>query len=254
MKGLSSAGKDQIHQAVEDIFDKIALQFIGSIPKLKHKKHLVISTQPNMGLANLYVQAMQNRTPNVIEADTLKSLLESAHGFIDSLKHKTRSNITERIDGAVKEAFARGDKVSEQDIKDILEDEFTKAKSHLQGTVEGEATKTRNMGSLMDISRMAAGRGDEDPTVFFVVVKDGKTCKECLRLHLMPDGVTPRVWKFSELKHSYHKRSDDSPSVFGLHPHCRCTLTYLSSGFGFNGKGLVVYKVSGHNEHAAQRS
>jgi hypothetical protein len=105
---------------------------------------------------------------------------------------------------------------------------------------------------MMDISRVAAGIGDNDPTVFFVVVKDDKTCNECTRLHLNPDG-TPRVLKFSELKQGYHKRGEDNPSAFGLHPHCRCTLTYLSKGFGFKA-GRVAYIREGHDEYAKQRS
>lgn len=253
MKGLSSAGKEQIHKAVEEIFDKIALKFIGAIPKLAHKKYLVISSKPNLGLPHLYVQAMQNRMPNAVENDALKSLLESTYGFIEGLKGKTRASVTERIDGAVKEAHARGDKVSESQINEILDEEFTKARSHFKAIAEGETTKTRNMGSLMDISRVAASKGDEDPTVFFVPVRDGKLCSECARLHLNPDG-TPRVWKFSELKHSYHKRGEEQPSVFGLHPHCRCTLTYLSIGFGFDKKGFVTYIGEGHDEHAKQRA
>jgi hypothetical protein len=104
----------------------------------------------------------------------------------------------------------------------------------------------------MDITRASASLDDADPTVFFVVVKDAATCKECIRLHLMDDGSTPKLWKFSELKQGYHKRSEDYPSAFGLHPHCRCTLTYLAKGFGFS-RGRVSYIREGHDEYSKQR-
>jgi hypothetical protein len=253
MYGISSSGKESINRVVEDIFDKIALQLIGDIPKLKYKKLLLISSTPNFGLANLFVQAMSNKTPNAIEQDALKSLLESSFGYIESLKSKTRSNVTERVDGLVKEAKARDQKVSENQVQQVIDEELAKARAHLKAIVESESTKLRNVGSAMDISRVAASSGDDDPTVFFVVVKDSRTCEECKRLHLNPDG-TPKVWRFSELKQGYHKRGEDSPSAFGLHPHCRCTLTYLSKGFGFDKKGKVTFKSTSHDEFSSQRA
>lgn len=251
MFGVSSSGKDAIGKIVEDIFDTIALQFIGDIPRLKNKKLLFISARPNLGLANLFVQAMSNKAPNEIEQDALKSLLDTSYTYVDSLKSKTRANITERIDGLVKEAKAKGSKPSEEDIRIAVAEEMKTAKSHLKAIAESESTKLRNVGSMMDISRVAASAGDEDPTVFFVVVRDGKLCKECRKLHLQDDG-TPRVWRFSELKQGYHKRGEDNPSAFGLHPHCRCTLTYLSRGFGFK-SGRVAYINESHNEFEKQR-
>lgn len=253
MFGISSSGKESIGQIVEEMFDTIALQFIGDIPRLKHKKRLIFNTKPNFGLAHLFVQAMSGKQPNVIEQDALKSLLESSYGYIESLKSKTRANVAERLDALAKEANAKNDKANEDEIQAVINDELAKAKSHLKAIAESESTKVRNVGTMMDISRVAASAGDSDPSVFFVVVRDNVTCKECLRLHLNPDG-TPRVWKFSELKQGYHKRSDDVPSAFGLHPHCRCTLTYLSSGFGFDKMGKVTYIKQGHDEHSRQRS
>lgn len=253
MIGLLSSSKDQIAAVVEDMFDTIALQFIGDIPKLKNKKMLTISSKRNFGLSHLFVQAMQNKTPNPIEQDVLKSLLESANGYIESLKSRTRSNVTERIDGIIKEARYQGRAVSEQEIQDVLAEELGKARSHMKAIAESEATKLRNLGTMMDISRVAANLGDNDPTVFFVVVKDGATCKECVKLHLIPDQITPRLWKFSELKQGYHKRGEENPSAFGLHPHCRCTLTYLSQGFGFDRSGKVSYKAEDYSAFKKQR-
>lgn len=254
MIGISSSGKERIAAIVESMFDNIALQFIGDIPKLRNKKIMAISSNQNLGLSHLFVQAMQNKTPNQIEADVLKSLLESAYGYIESLKNRTKSNVTERIDGIMREAKLRGVPVNEQDVDDILAEELSKAKSHMNAIAESEATKLRNLGTMMDISRVASNLGDSDPTVFFVVVKDKSTCKECIRLHLMPDEVTPRLWKFSELKQGYHKRSENNPSAFGLHPHCRCTLTYLSKGFGFDKGGKLIYVSEDYNAFNRQRN
>lgn len=251
MYGISSSGKEALNKTVEDLFDRIALQFIGEIPRLKGKS-LIISGNRNFGLPHLFVQAMANKVPNAIERDVLKSLLESSYGYIESLKNRTRVNVTERIDGLAREARIRKDKLTDEQVTAVLDEELDKARSQLEAIVEAESTKLRNLGSMMDISRVASGLGDEDPTVFFVVVRDGSTCKECLRLHLK-DGV-PRLWKFSELKQGYHKRNEDFPSAFGLHPHCRCTLTYLSRGFGFDKAGKMRYIEEDHDAYSTQNS
>lgn len=253
MFGISSSSKEQIAAVVENMFDTIALQFIGDIPKLKGKKTLVISSKRNYGLGHLFVQAMQNKAPNPVEADVLKSLLESAYGYVESLKNRTKSNVTERIDGIVREATLQNRAPNAQAIRDVLQEELAKARSHMKAIAESEATKLRNLGTMMDISRVAANLGDNDPTVFFVVVKDKSTCKECVKLHLMPDQITPRLWKFSELKQGYHKRGEENPSAFGLHPHCRCTLTYLSQGFGFDKQGKVSYISEDYSAFNRQR-
>lgn len=253
MFGLSNRVKESINLVVEDAFDSIALDFIGDIPKLKNKKRLVISSERNFGLANLFVQAMGNRTPNPLEQDFLAGLLNSSHAYIESLKNRTMANVTERLDGLAREANLRNEKMKEEDVQAAIAEELGKAKAHMKAIVESESTKTRNLGHMMDITRVAADLGDSDPTVFFVVFKDQSTCRECVRLHLMPDGTTPRLWKFSQLKQGYHKRGEDNPSAFGLHPHCRCTMVYLSKGFGFDDMGKLKYKREGYDAYSKQK-
>lgn len=253
MYGISSSSKERIANLVEEMFDSIALDFLGNIPKLRNKKFLAISGQSNMGLPHLFVQAMQNKSPNIIEQDVLKSLLDSSFGYIDSLKSKVQSNITEQIDGLAREARISGSSVSNEDLHNILNEEFTKAKTHLKMITETESTKYRNLGTAMEITRVSSGLGDSDPTVFFVTSKDDSVCVECRRLHLMKDGVTPRVWKLSELKGTFGKRGDEVPSMYHQHPNDRCSLTYLPSGFGFNSAGLVTYISPGFDALSNQR-
>lgn len=253
MFGISSSGKESINNIVEGIFDRIALQFIGDIPRLRNVKRLIISSQQNFGLSHLFVQAMSNKRLNEIEQDFLKSLLGSADGYIESLKNRTKSNVSERLDGLVREAQLQKRKLTEEEIQAVIDEEMRKAGSHLKTIVEMEGTKFRNLGTMVDVARVSANLGDDDPNVFFVVVKDATTCKECQRLHLMPDGVTPRLWKMSELAQSYHKRGGERPSAFGLHPHCRCTLTYLSKGFDFDKLGKLKYNEQDYDAYADQK-
>lgn len=253
MIGISSTGKAKIATAIEDMFDRLALQLLGEVPKLKNKKLIIITTKNEFSLAHLFVAAMKNKSLNDVEKDVLKGVLDTAYGYLDSLKSRTQSNVTERVDALIKESKARNLSVSMDQVSVILRDEMEKAKSHIRAIAESESTKARNMGVAMDITRVAADLSDNDPTVFFVIVRDGKTCNDCLRLHMMPDEVTPRLWKLSELKQSYGKRGDAYPSIVNRHPHCRCQLTYLSKGFGFNARGYISYVAQGHDAIADQR-
>ena len=119
--------------------------------------------------------------------------------------------------------------------------------------METESTIHRNTSIMDGIVRSNAAAGIEDPTVFFVTVNDQHRCDECTRLHVQPDGITPRVWKLSELGAGYHKKGEENPKIGGLHPHCRCVLTTLLRGYGFSGAGRVQYIRPGHDEFAAQR-
>lgn len=254
MNGISSSGKENIGNIIEEMFDNIALHFLGNLPRFKNKKIMTFSTSPNVGLSHLFVQAMENRVPNSIEQDMLRGLLDTADGYIQSVKSQSKSNLIDRIDGITKEASIKGQRADPSQIQAAITEEMNKARNRLQTIVESESTKLRNLGTLMSITRMAASIGDSDPTVFFVVVRDNVTCKECLRLHMMPDGTTPRLWKFSELKQGYHKRGENNPSAFGLHPHCRCTLNYLTRGFSFNEKGKLSYQSEGFDLYSQQRT
>jgi hypothetical protein len=79
-------------------------------------------------------------------------------------------------------------------------------------------------------------------------------CDECRTIHMLPDGVTPRVWLSSEVETGYHKKGTDRPSWSLLHPHCRCALTTLIPGFGFTTEGLVTWIGEKHDEVAFQRN
>jgi hypothetical protein len=120
--------------------------------------------------------------------------------------------------------------------------------------VDTEATGARNLGTAEGIVKVAASAGESDPNVFFVVVRDLALCDECERLHLLKDSPVPRVWKLSQIASGYHKRGDASPSMGGLHPHCRCTLAYLSRGYGFDGDGGVKFIAFDHDEFARQHA
>lgn len=252
MRGLSSSAKEAISDIVEDMFDRMSFRLLGNIPRLKKKKVMAFSADPSLTLAHLFLRSMNNLKPIPKEEEVLKNMLSTAHDYIESLKHKTKASISESIDSYLKDTRNKGETPSSIEIKNRVREGLDSARSHFKTIVEAEGTKARNLGKAMTISRVGASLGQTDPTVFFVVVRDGKTCSECERLHLLPDRMTPRVWKLSELGSGYHKKGQENPKVAGLHPHCRCTLTFLSPNFGFE-NGSVRFIKEGHDEHKKQR-
>jgi proteasome lid subunit RPN8/RPN11 len=256
MRGLSSAAKGQIADVVDRMFNSMAVRLVGNLPKFRERKTLTVSATNTDNLASLFVHSMAGRSPSEIEKDLLKGLLESASGFIDSLKSKTQSNIVEQLDGIAREYRLKGQKIPKNTMFGIIEEEMSKAKSHFLKIAEAESTKIRNTGKAVNIARMGRDLGQPDPNVFFQVTNGANACKYCIKNHLLEDKITPRVFKMSEVRQSYlsyEDRKNGAVSLAGSHPHCSCTLSFLPTGFGFIA-GKISYISQDHDEYKAQKS
>jgi hypothetical protein len=251
MKGISASGKKVIERSLDKLFDGAAYGLLG--PFGRGKSILFTSKSPNLTLAHLFVQAMRNREPNLSERDLLKGLLGTSLNYITALRDRTKASVIDRLDGAIRTGTG---KLTTNEFKKIVREEMEKSRKHLQMIAESETTKVRNHGAAMDILKVGESIGAKDPVCYFVVVHDDKTCKYCIKNHLRDDELTPKVFRFSEIKHSYLstvERKAGDVSTHGQHPHCRCTLVMLSPGFGFK-DGRVTYIGMGHDELASQRS
>ena len=251
MKGLSDKAVEAIERMVADRFDSIGMQFLGMIPKVTKSKRIIFSTAKN-SLTSLFLQALGSRNPNKQEEDTLKVILRIANSYVDALKNRTQARIIQNINAYVTDQNSKRETVKIGETKKIFREEMDKAGKHFKLIANSESNKTTNMGTALQISKVGESNGEDDPTVFFVVTIDDVTGKEEFKLHLLPDKKTPRVWKLSEIGSEYHKKGDTNPKFAGLHPNCRCKITYLSKGFGFE-NGKVSYISADHDELESQR-
>lgn len=251
MKGLSSEAVEAIERMVSDRFDNIGMQFLGMIPQVTKTKRIIFSTAKN-SLTSLFLQALGSRNPNKQEEDTLKVILRIANGYVDALKNRTQARIVQNINAYVLDQNSKREPIKIDYTKKIFREEMDKAGKHFKLIANSESNKTTNMGTALQISKVGESNGEEDPTVFFVVTIDDVTGSEEFKLHLLPDRKTPRVWKLSEIGSEYHKKGDSNPKFAGLHPNCRCKLTYLAKGFGFK-DGKVSYIGSDYDEFEHQR-
>lgn len=98
-------------------------------------------------------------------------------------------------------------------------------------------------------------RSDErDPLVFKRPRPDA--CPYCKVLYLEANGITPRVFRLSDLvaNGNNHDRKPNRPMLQGeaatewkpvldsVHPFCRCTLQEMAPGYGFDSKGKLIWR------------
>lgn len=140
----------------------------------------------------------------------LATLKQISNSYIDALRSKTIANTMQIVNANSKTL-----------VEDLTE-ELAKAEIALRRIVETETNKYKAIAQLDNITRRAAIKGETDPYVYFEVQHDDP-CDECKSIHLDADGK-PRLYRLSELQHSYHKKGQVSPCVMGLHPNCRCEL------------------------------
>ncbi len=245
---LGPAAQKAIHAAVDALFDRAKTRLLG-VPT---GKRLEISFNPLYSLSGLFNAAGKQEGVEPRE-EVLRSLQRIAGAYLDASREKTKARVLQQVQSYMADAQNKG--VS-TDVKTVLggqlADLWADVKADVKRIAETETTTARNMGIFDAIGRIGALSGRKDPNVFFVTVRDQHRCEECTKLHLLDDEKTPRVWKMSDLGAGYHKKGDLQPKVGGLHPHCRCVLTHLLPGYGFDAAGRVTFIADGHDEYERQ--
>jgi hypothetical protein len=252
---ISKKARKAIEFAIDLLFERAKARLLGPEARKRDGKFLAFKFVPELTLSSLFTAASREEGVKEPNYDLLTGLLSIAESYLDAQKEKAKAQTVQAVQSFIQDAHVKGVKT---DINTVLGGQLAelwgKVTDDVKTIVETEATIARNMGIDDAIQRLSAMAGIDDPTVLFVVVRDGHRCEECTRLHLMPDGITPRLWKRSQVKTGYHKRGEKVPSVGGLHPHCRCVMAVLMPGYGFDSSGLVVWKAKDYDAYAEQQS
>lgn len=247
---LTRAVVKKIYAAVDRTYDRVLARFLEKHPE---DKRIVFSSKPRVTLPSIYEAASREEGARP-DGDMLAGLKRVAESYIEAQRDRTKAKVLKAVQSWLSEAAAGG---VDTDVKTVLGGElagvFGKAHEALHQMADTEGSNARNVGTLNGVIRVNAATGIEDPVIYFVVVRDQSLCDECRKVHLMPDGTTPRLWYLSEVKHGYHKKGEDQPSVGGLHPHCRCSLVTLMPGYGFDFSGSISWVEHGHEELKNQR-
>jgi hypothetical protein len=250
---LTSKAQQLISRSVDQLFEKAKARFLGMDQARKlGGKHISFSFTPELTLQGLFDAAAHEEgvKPN---DELLQGLLKIAGSYLDAQKERAKAKVLQSTQAFLSDASAKGVATNVRTVLGgQLADLWGDVNKDVRKILETETTVVRNVSIHDAISRIGVATQQEDPTVFFVTVRDKHKCDECTRLHVMPDEVTPRTWKQSQLGSGYHKKGENTPKVGGLHPHCRCVLTLLMPGYGFSESGHVQYKSPGYDEYAAQ--
>lgn len=250
---LGLQAQKTIMDAVEALFERAKKRLLGpAFARATGGKQMVFSLK-SQSLAGIFddASAMEGVAPR---EEVKRALIKIAGSYVDAQKEKTKAKVLQNVQSFISNAQSLGNEVDVQTVLGgQLSQIWSEVSKDVRRIVETETTVARNTSIYDAIGRIGAAAGRQDPVVFFVVVRDKTLCEECRRLHLQPDGVTPRLWLMSELSSGYHKKGEDTPAVGGLHPHCRCVLTHLMPGFGFDGSGRVTYREPGWDELQNQR-
>lgn len=248
--GLSKTGRKMVEEAVDELMDKALARFIGHHAL---DKRIIVGVRPELTLPGIFFGANAEERTRPDE-EVLAHLESVAKGYLDAVRAHMKPRVVKAVDSWLKDAASQGIKTTPRTVlQGELAQVYKKVASDLERIVDTESTNASNMGVLDGIERVNRSLGIDDPTVYFVVVRDTSLCEECRRLHLLDNEITPRVWKLSEISHAYHKAGEPTPSIGGLHPHCRCSLMTLMPGYGFGKDGMVKFISPEHDEFKAQR-
>jgi hypothetical protein len=236
---------------VDRMFNRIKGRILG--PKfVKGDKKDFAGHRPALSLPGIYKAAAieEGAKPNEKMMHQLATIAES---YLDAQREATKAKVVHAAN-----AWVTQDEDAEDTLVDHLSPIWEQVTQNVTKIVDTEGTAARNLGAMEGISQAAAANDVDDPMVYFIVVRDGEICDECKSIHLLEDEVTPRVYLMSEVQSSYHKPGEKSPCVGGLHPSCRCTMTGILPGYGFDAGGNLTHvgTVDGirHNEYFAQRT
>jgi hypothetical protein len=241
-----------IESAVDKIFARAKARFSGKVPP-NTPKGVILTLDPNFAISSLFKLAAKTEGTQHND-ELLHSIVRIGLNYLDATKEKAKAKTIQRVQAFIDDAHRKG---IDTDVETVLGGEISDLwggiTSDIKRIVETETTIARNSSLLDSITKINLSSGIADACVFFVVVRDNSLCSECKGLHLLTDGVTPRVWKMSEVGSGYHKKGQPNPKVGGLHPHCRCVLSTLMPGYGFDSSGMVTYKSPGWDEYKHQR-
>lgn len=235
--------KKIIENRISQLFDSVKSRFLSPRFKREGNPHF----DRSLSLPGMYEDAnkVEGGIPSI---ETVESLIDSSDKYFNSLKDKTVNKVISNLEGTLSE----GD-VTPEDLNESIAGSLEEVKAEVQRIVESQTQASKNIGLFDGILRRAGAVGIADPLVAFVPVKNrADICDECFRLHLLEDGITPRVYKFSELTAGYHEKGSDVPSIHSAHPNCRCAPITLFYGYGFKG-GKIAYISKDHNEYNFQR-
>lgn len=210
-------GKDLSKMTVDEV-DKLIKQVKITTRQQKSIEYLKAQTQ-------LTIDSLTQRITNGV----LSAALQSQISMYEAVKQVVPSAIENNTD-RYKVAQQLRDMTNdwERDWHRVVHTEMWNAK------VQGEAN------AIVDNESPLSQKG-KDTLVFKRPAHNA--CNKCKQLYLERDGITPKVFKLSEMQAfgtNYGlKQADWKPVVGTVHPNCMCVLSVMPDGYHFDKFGQL---------------
>lgn len=243
---LNAHQRAAIDAEVDDLFDLLLTRLLGGAFT---GKKLFIGYAHDFTLPGIFEAAVSEEGGR-IDTELVEGIAAVAEDYVNKSRAEAKASTKRRIQGLLHD-IDQGRLKPEDFVASVggeMAELFNRIKGNVHAVVATETQHAATMGTKLGIDQMNDGLGIDDPIVCFIPVKDNDLCKECKRVHLLPDKKTPRVFKSSEVSTEYHIRGEDRPSFHLMHPHCRCALATVLPGFGFDGQGRITWVHTDHRE------
>lgn len=224
-------------------------------------------------LGDVYLQshldALRRKSRKSVRDFTIKHLRSSAGMFIDRFMDKqatdlgsivqndllaSLSQLRDKVQDEISEGVIRNQ--SAQEIARRLREKTQDLNKDWERVVTTELARAQNLGNFDAIIENNIDKAHDEIYVYKTGPHDAKTCKWCLKFWFLPGGVTPKVYKMSDLvangSNIGKKAADWQPTVDNTHPNERHFLMELPHGFGFRG-GSLSFIGKDHIEHKVQK-
>lgn len=265
---IGKSGKRTIQEIISRAFDNLKGTLIGPSALSHYYAFGLRNYDPKKSLTQAYLHANTAQSlQDATDKQTVERLQDTANNYIDALKQKSVADIMRIVEENLATAKNKS-KIGNQTFSEYLRSDdgralLGKIRTELEAQKESinkgvelitnvELHNAQNHGAADSILNMSKTLGINDPTVCKIGVMDNKICKDCKKLWLMPDMMTPRVYKMSELSSDSGHWKDRKASISTTHPNCRHILTMVSPGFGFK-SGKFSYVGVDHDEYSHQR-
>ncbi len=218
---LPNSAKTLIHDEVSKVFERLKIRLLNpfykpSEEKVKHDKVL--------SLPGLYFSAYQDASPDTRPTlDALKGLVKVTENYINTQETKAKEKAVAAVERALQDASKNSDYNYQTELNQALLNVFDQTQNATKQVLETELQRTKTIGLQEGTIDLLERQGITDPTVAFLTRKDDMVCRFCKEFYMLDDGVTPRVYKLSELKGGYLNKKAPSPHLAPMHPNCFLT-------------------------------
>jgi hypothetical protein len=222
-KILPNSAKSLINDEIAKVFERLKIRLLSPFYKpsidlgnIKHDKFL--------SMPGLYLSAYQDANPDTKPSlDALKGLIKVAENYINVQEQKLKDKALETVEQALQDASIEPDFDYQQELNQALLNVFDQTQNATKQVLETELQRVKTVGLQEGTIDLLERQGITDPTVAFLTRKDEFVCKFCKEFYMLDDGVTPRVYKLSELKGGYLNKKNPSPHLAPMHPNCFLT-------------------------------